>query len=350
MSISRLGMIAIAPIGFLRSHRWPCCSTLLLVVAICSVADKVDATIIRFQTTLGNIDIRLYDTAAPLHTANILNYINSNRYDGTFIHRSAKTSTGEDFVIQGGGYKILTSIFDAPIESGWTRIQSFGNVTNEPGISNLRGTIALAKGSGVSSGSSEWFINLNDDNAFLDQPAPISNQFTVFGRLIRNSVTVADAIAHLDRVNAKIPSTGTPVYNGAFGEVPVRNVNTVLANQDIFNSDVVLLNDAIVLNYPRGDYNFDGTVNAADYAIWKNSFGSTTNAAADGNGNGIVDAADYTVWRNTFGQTSVPGAGSGGLDAAGVPEPASSLLMACALSVFFHAARRRSDRLLLARS
>ena len=116
-------------------------------------ADIAEATIVRFQTTLGNIDIRLYDSATPLHTANMLSYINSNRYDGTFIHRSAKNQNGEDFVIQGGGYRILSSLLAQPIESGWQRIQSFGNVTNEPGISNLRGTVALAKGTGVSSGS-----------------------------------------------------------------------------------------------------------------------------------------------------------------------------------------------------
>ena len=49
-----------------------------------------------FQTTLGNIDVRLYDTATPLHTANILNYINSNRYDGTFIRQVFTKSIRRD--------------------------------------------------------------------------------------------------------------------------------------------------------------------------------------------------------------------------------------------------------------
>ena len=49
-----------------------------------------------------------------------------------------------------------------------------------------------------------------------------------------------------------------------------------------------------------GDYNRDGEVGPADYAVWKSNFG-TNYLAADGNGDGIVNAADYTVWRNHFG-------------------------------------------------
>jgi peptidyl-prolyl cis-trans isomerase A (cyclophilin A) len=288
-------------------------------------AGGAEATIVRFQTTLGNIDIRLYHSATPLHTADLLNYINSNRYDGTFIHRSAKNGSGEDFVIQGGGYQILSSLFAPPLESGWQRIASFGNVTNEPGISNLRGTVALAKGSGESSGSSEWFINLNDDNVFLDQGPPVSNRFTVFGRVVGNGMAVADAIADLARVNA---SVGNPcVRNCAFREVPVLDLAKVQAQQDVRNDDVVRLIDATLLNLPAGDYDFNGVVNALDYAEWRRTFNSRTDAAADGNGNGIVDLADYAVWRNSM----AGGAASGSaLAPFAVPEPSAVLLMATA--------------------
>ncbi len=298
--------------------------------------DTAEATIVRFQTTLGNIDIRLYDAATPLHTANMLSYINSNRYDGTFIHRSAKNQNGEDFVIQGGGYRILSSLLAQPIESGWQRIQSFGNVTNEPGISNLRGTVALAKGTGVSSGSSEWFINLNDDNVFLNQPPPASNLFTVFGRVLGNGMAIADAIAALDRIDARV-STPMGVKNGAFSEVPVLDIDKVIAQQDVRNDDVVQLINALVLNLSAGDYDFNGIVNMADYSVWRQSYDSTTAAEADGNGNGVVDLADFVVWRNSMAGSAAGAAAS----LLAVPEPAAAF-MAMTAVVALVARRRRS--------
>ena len=75
---------------------------------------------------------------------------------------------------------------------------------------------------------------------------------------------------------------------------------------------------------PDGDYNFDGIVDAADYVVWRGSFGSATNLAADGNGNHMIDSGDYGVWKNNFGAVS-PGSG-GGL-AAAVPEPATWMPM-----------------------
>lgn len=294
-------------------------------------ASAARATVIRFQTTSGNIDVRMFDAATPLHVANALAYVNSNRWDNTFIHRSAKTQSNTPFVIQGGGYQIDTSLLAAPIESGWHRIQNFSTVTNEPGISNLRGTMALAKTSlGPSTGTSEWFINLTN-NSFLDLPA--NNSFTAFGRIVGNGLAVADAIAALARVNAS--GNG---YNTAFNEVPIYDLAKVQAQQDVFNADVVRLVDVRVLNIPAGDFNFDGKVDAADLAILKADFGSTTKAEADGNGDGVVNGADFLVWQRTLGQNfGAPATGA----IAGVPEPAAATLAlfaaaACGL------ARRRS--------
>ena len=74
-----------------------------------------------------------------------------------------------------------------------------------------------------------------------------------------------------------------------------------------------------------GDYNDDGTVNAADYTVWRNSFGQIgSGLAADGDGNGKIDDGDYVVWRLFFGESA---GGSGASGTVAVPEPSSSALL-----------------------
>jgi hypothetical protein len=59
-----------------------------------------------------------------------------------------------------------------------------------------------------------------------------------------------------------------------------------------------------------GDYNRDGVVDAADYTVWHDILGSTTDLSADGNENGVIDAGDYNVWKTHFGKTSSGGSGA----------------------------------------
>ena len=146
-------------------------------------------TIVRMETSLGDVDIELYDTAAPITVANFLNYVNSSRYDGTLIHRSVP-----GFVIQGGGiywnstvpYYVVT---DPPI------VNEF-----DPARSNVRGTIAMAKSVGPDTATSQWFFNLvnNDATGSINLDDPNNNGgYTVFGRVMGNGMDVVDAIAAL---------------------------------------------------------------------------------------------------------------------------------------------------------
>ncbi len=85
-----------------------------------------------------------------------------------------------------------------------------------------------------------------------------------------------------------------------------------------------------------GDYNHDGIVDAADYVVWRNSVGSTTDLAADGNQDGLVDSGDYDLWRSHFGESSAAGVG-----AARVPEPPALALSVVAFVLVFARHTRR---------
>ena len=90
--------------------------------------------------------------------------------------------------------------------------------------------------------------------------------------------------------------------------------------------DVIYHADAVVLQVTtgvRGDYNFDGEVNAPDYNVWRDNFNSKAELAADGNADGIINAPDYNVWRDNFGAVAGPA----------VPEPATGVLFGAGLLV-----------------
>jgi peptidyl-prolyl cis-trans isomerase A (cyclophilin A) len=326
MSFLRAAGIAFAPshrhIAFFHL-RW----IVVAWVAALSSAEQSRATIIRFNTAYGNVDVRLYNTATPLSVANFLNYVNSGRFAESIIHRSIP-----GFIIQGGG-------FYYPTPSGsLNSIPTYPAVMNEYGISNLRGTLAYAKigppegqpptQETINSATSGWFFNLNDNSSNLNNQ---NGGFTVFGRVLGTGMNVVDDIADLDIVNA-----GSP-----FDNLPIVDLAAVQARGSVIKSDLVFVHSISVRNLPAGDYNFDGTVNNADYGVWKSTFGSTTKAEADGNGDGIVNAADYTVWRNSFGQTSIPGGGSGALGTDAVPEPVSVLLVGAAATTCLACLPRR---------
>ena len=99
--------------------------------------------------------------------------------NNTLIHRLVP-----DFVIQGGGYQ-LPSISSNQQGGYPQRVTSKGEIVNEPGNSNLMGTIAMAKVSGrPDSATSEWFVNLSD-NEYLD----FQNEgFTVFGHILGDGI------------------------------------------------------------------------------------------------------------------------------------------------------------------
>lgn len=91
-----------------------------------------------------------------------------------------------------------------------------------------------------------------------------------------------------------------------------------------------------------GDYDNDGTVDAADYTLWRDSLGQAgANLPADGNYDGTIDAGDYEIWKSHFGDSDGAGAGTAG---QGVPEPTTLGICFCGMMLGFTGGRIRRRR------
>jgi len=170
--------------------------------------------------------MELLSSAAPATVANFLAYVDSGAYRNLFVHRSAT-----NFVVQTGGWTV------PPLKS----VPTFAPISNEFGLPNIRGTVAMAKAeSNPNSATSQWFVSLADNSANLDQQ---NGGFTVFARVLGGGMSNVDRIAAL------------PVYDirgklGAdFSSVPLKDYRTNAANLDLTNivtiRNVASLPDAI---------------------------------------------------------------------------------------------------------
>jgi len=171
----------------------------VVTLLLAAVAPPAAATTVRLTTSLGPIDVVLYDEAAPRTVANFLAYVNSDAFRNSVVHRSVP-----GFVIQGGGF-----VWD-DAAGRLAGVPSRGSLRNEfsSSRSNQRGTIAMARiGGDPDSATSQWFINLAN-NGFLDR---VDGGFTVFGEVSASSMAVVDAIAALHLVNIGPPFDSLPV-------------------------------------------------------------------------------------------------------------------------------------------
>ena len=142
-----------------------------------------DAPRVVIETNYGDVVVGLYEDLAPIAVRNFLDYVDADYYDGTVFHR-----VRPGFMIQGGGY-----VRD---DGGLLR----GKPTRPPivseadnGLSNLRGTIAMARRADPDSATSQFYINLVG-NQSLDKFAELEAGYTVFG-LVLEGMEAVDAIA-----------------------------------------------------------------------------------------------------------------------------------------------------------
>jgi hypothetical protein len=153
-----------------------------------------------------------------------------------------------------------------------------------------------------------------------------------------------DGTLEVSLANAFTPSVGnsftilmSATLNGIQGTFDHLNLPSGYLWDVVYGSQNVVL--SVIGLGLAGDYNGDGTVNAADYTVWRNSLGSA-NSNADGNGSGLVDANDYLVWKNHYGQTA-SGASLGNL--GNVPEPSACILSLIAAMGVMLARRGRAS-------
>lgn len=121
------------------------------------------------KTNLGDITVELYPDKAPKSVENFLGYAKSGFYDGTVFHRVIA-----NFMVQGGG-------FTKDLQQKPTRASIVNESKN--GLSNLRGTLAMARTQDPNSATAQFFINVVD-NPRLDYSADTSPGYAVFGKVV----------------------------------------------------------------------------------------------------------------------------------------------------------------------
>jgi peptidyl-prolyl cis-trans isomerase A (cyclophilin A) len=136
---------------------------------------------IRFETSHGDFTVELFEKDAPLSVANFLSYIDAEFFDGTIFHRIVP-----GFVIQGGGFT-----------EDMTQKKTQSPVKNEAdnGLKNKRGTLSMARTSDINSATSQFFVNLKD-NEFLDHSRG-NFGYAVFAQ-VTEGMDVIDKIAAVE--------------------------------------------------------------------------------------------------------------------------------------------------------
>jgi peptidyl-prolyl cis-trans isomerase A (cyclophilin A) len=156
-------------------------------------------------TSKGTVVLELDPTTAPISSNNFLSYVSKGFYTSTLFHRVIA-----GFMVQGGGY--TKGLVKKTGQAAAIELES------NKGLSNLRGTLAMARTNDFNSATSEFFINVVD-NTFLDYKNIANPGYAVFGKVVQG-MDVVDAIV----------AEPTGVFNGT-NDVPLTDVVISLALQ-----------------------------------------------------------------------------------------------------------------------
>lgn len=169
------------------------CSTAAVVFGI-TVGVAAHAENVRLTTSAGDIVIKLDEVKAPMTVANFVSYVKAGQYDGTIFHRVIP-----NFMIQGGGFtpELREKPTRPPIK-----------LESRTGLSNVRGSVSMARTADPDSAAAQFFINVADNSRLDAANSPDGNGYAVFGRVV-SGMDVVDKIR-------KLP-TGS---KGSYDDVP----------------------------------------------------------------------------------------------------------------------------------
>jgi cyclophilin family peptidyl-prolyl cis-trans isomerase len=242
------------------------CCVLALVPALAGSA----GTLVQFRTTVGHFDVELFDADKPVTVSNFLRYIRTGLYTTNLIFHRGVTN----FVVQGGGVRVADDT-----SPHLEYVPTFLPIPNEfrvgRFISNTYGTIAMAKSSDPDSATSQFFFNLANNSASLDNTNN-SGGFTVFGRVLSGT-------NNLDRLNPGLPDAAIKIVNvdnGVLAELPVlKTANSAnLTLNDLIYSEISLFNVQVrsaTNGFPEISWNsVAGKTNTVEFAttlplVWR---------------------------------------------------------------------------------
>jgi cyclophilin family peptidyl-prolyl cis-trans isomerase len=234
--------------------------------------------IVEIKTNAGTLTMELDKDKAPITVANFLAYLKEGFYKDTLFHRSVK-----DFVVQGGGFDRNTDFLNPQPKP------THPAIVNEAknGLSNLRGTVAMARTADPNSATSQFFINVDDKNAFLDfGSAQNPEGYAVFGKVIAG-MELVDAI------------NGLPIAKDVYSNISPTFAEMPIADDSAGKKTPLYITAAYLL--PAADAGADQTVS------------ENVPVALDGSSS---DPGGAAITRYAWTQTAGPTAALTGADMA----------------------------------
>ena len=167
---------------------------IILVLLPVSTLAEEPRPIVLFKTNKGNISIELFADKTPRTTANFLRYVEAEFFDDTIFHRVVPK-----LILQGGGFTPELKLKETlqPIKT-----------ESKQGLLNIRGSVAMARTTNPNSASSQFFINLVDNDQFDRSGAHPG--YTVFGRVLKG-MQVVDSIASV-QTSRREPMRDVPIF------------------------------------------------------------------------------------------------------------------------------------------